>query len=258
MSKTVRTLGEATETIQRQFGEVRAFADDVEETRTVEFIISTASRDRHRTVLNQDNWQLDNFNNNGIVGYQHNVYGDNMCSGPNPDDVIGRATAYLEDGQLIGRVTFEPADINPQAEKIFRKVLFGSLRATSVGFLPVGQGRWGVGDEAAGGQNETYYFAGQELLEFSIVNIPSNPDAVGRALRDQTSHALMFVKRALGMDYSFSDIEGMKVSEVLRLLNKVPHGRAAQGENEPETPENAPTGRSLAARQAELELKKRR
>ena len=53
-------------------------------------------RDRHRTVLNPAAWQLDNFNRNGIVGYQHNVYGDGLCSGPNPDDVIGRGRAFLD------------------------------------------------------------------------------------------------------------------------------------------------------------------
>ncbi|GAB3738183.1 hypothetical protein GCM10027594_18780 [Hymenobacter agri] len=255
MSKDKRTPDQAP---QHQFGYVRTIAADVEETRTVTFVASTASRDRHRTVLNQDGWQLDNFARNGIIGYQHNVYGDNLCTPPNPDDVIGRGRAYVENGELLVDITFEPAAINPQAEKIFRKVLFKSLNAVSVGFLPLGQGRWGVGDEAAGGKSETYYFAGQELLEISVVNLPSNPDAVGRALRDQTSHALMFVKRVLGGDYSFSDIEGMQVGDVLRLLDKVPHGRATAAENEPETPENAPVGRSLTARQAELELKKRR
>lgn len=201
-----------------RYGEIRKFADDVEETRTVEFIISDESKDRHGTVLKSENWNLDNFNKNGIVGYQHNVHGGDMCNGPDPDSVIGKGYAYRENGKVIGRVTFEPAEINPLAEKIFRKVLFGSLRATSVGFLPVGEGKFGEGDEARNGSNPTYYFAGQELLEFSIVNIPSNPNAVGRSIRDQTHNALMFVKKALGEDYSFGDIERMTVGEVLKAL----------------------------------------
>jgi hypothetical protein len=214
-----KTLLREPAPVCRHFGEVRAFAADVEETRTIEFVISTAAKDRHRTVLNQQGWDLANYSRNGIVGYQHNVYGGDMCIADNPDNVIGRGAAYMEGDQLIGRVTFEPADLNPLAEKIFRKVLFGSLRATSVGFAEVGKGRWGEGEEARGAKNETYYFAGQELLEFSIVNIPSNPEAVGRALRDQTSNALMYVKRALGSDYSFADLEKMTVAEVLRLMD---------------------------------------
>ncbi|RZK25912.1 MAG: hypothetical protein EOO57_24360, partial [Hymenobacter sp.] len=146
----------------RQFGELRAVPADVEQTRTVQFVISNSTRDRHRTVLDPTKWQLDNFNRNGIVGYQHNVYGDGMCDGPNPDDVIGKGRAFLEGDQLIGEVTFEPAEINPQAEKIFRKVLFGSLRATSVGFAEIGKGKYGTGTEARNAADETYYFAGQE------------------------------------------------------------------------------------------------
>jgi hypothetical protein len=222
------------------YGEVRAFAEDVEESRTIEFIASTPTKDRHRTVLNPEGWQLDNFNRNGIIGYQHNVYGGGMCSGPDPDDVIGKGFAFMEGENLIVRVTFEPADLNPLAEKVFRKVLFGSLRATSVGFAPIGKGKYGEDDQAQGRANETYYFEGQELLELSIVNIPSNPDAVGRSLREQTSNAIMFVKRALGEDYSFSDIEAMKVGDVLRMLEKGKEARAVTQNEQEKTERQVP------------------
>lgn len=204
------------EKIQYRYGELRGLPDDVEETRTVEFVISDETKDRHGTVLSLKGWQLDNFNRNGIVGYQHNVYGGDMCNAPNPDDVIGRGEAFIEGDKLIGRVTFEPADINPLAEKIFRKVLFGTLRATSVGFKPIGKGNYGEKDEAKGKENETYYFNGQELVEFSIVNIPSNPNAVRRDVGTQTANALMYIRKILGM--SFADIEKMTVREVIDLI----------------------------------------
>jgi hypothetical protein len=203
--------------VKQIFGQVRAIAPDAEQTRKVQFVLSTSARDRHRTVLNQTSWKLENFNRNPIVGYQHNVYGD-PCREPNPDDILGPARAWVEDGMLIGEVTFETKDINPLADKIFRKILNGTLRATSVGFMPVGTGKFGEGEEGEGADNETYYFEGQELLEFSIVNIPSNPEAVKRSLRDQTSNALMFIKKELGSEYSFADIEEMSVREVLNLM----------------------------------------
>lgn len=205
-----------TETIYTT-GLVREISEDVEKTRTIDFVISTSARDRHRTVLNQENWRLDNFNRNPIVGYQHNVYGDGFCEGPNPDDVIGKARAFKEDGKLIGRVTFEPKEVNELAEKIFRKVIFGSLRATSVGFYPFGKGKYGEGDEARGAENETYYFEGQELLEFSIVNIPSNPEALARNAREQSAKVLLNLKRMLNL--SISDIERMTVSDVLARMD---------------------------------------
>lgn len=206
--------------LQTLEGQVRAFSENVEETRTIEFVISTPARDRHHTRTNPQRWKLDNFNKNGVVGYQHNVYGD-MCNPPNPDDVIGSGRAYVEGDSLIGVVRFEPADINPLAEKIFRKVLIGTLKATSVGFLPVpaidnSMGYWGSGEEDKGRANETFYFHGQELLEFSIVNIPSNPEALVRSMRDQTAHALMYIRRATGLD--FKEIEALTIRDVLDAL----------------------------------------
>ena len=198
---------------------VRALPDNVEETRTVEFTISTSARDRYGTVLNQKAWQLDNFNRNGIVGYQHH-YGGDMCNPPNPDDVLGAGRAWLEGDELIGSVTFEPASINPLAEKVFRKVLFGTLKAASVGFMPTGEGRYGVGDEARDGPNETYYFEGQELYEWSIVNLPGNPEALRRSFRDQTAHALMYVRRVTGLP--LGEIERMSVRDVLAALDHPP------------------------------------
>jgi len=210
------------ETIRYANGEVRAISKDVEDTRTVEFVISTADKDRHSTVLNPNKWKLDNYNRNPIVGYQHNLYGD-MCTKPDPDDVIGSSKVWVEGEKLIGAVTFEPAEENELAEKIFRKVLRKTLRSASVGFMPLPdkkgvEGVYGKEDagEHEGGPNETYYYKGQELVEWSIVNIPSNPKAQKKALRTQTANALMFLKRELG--FTFADIERLKVSEVVEML----------------------------------------
>lgn len=199
------------------FGSIREFdRAKAEETRTVEFIISSSARDRHNSILNMKGWQLDNFNRNPIVGYQHNVYGGNMCNAANPDDVLGPGRAFLEDDLLIGEVTFETKDINPQAEKIFRKVLNKTLRATSVGFLEVGDGKMKKTlDESGNVIDEVYMFAGQELLEFSIVNIPSNPEAVGRSLANHTEAALGYLMRFMPEHVSMRDVRKMTIQEVL-------------------------------------------
>tara|TARA_Y100000296_G_C5163704_1_gene253327 strand:+ start:329 stop:916 length:588 start_codon:yes stop_codon:yes gene_type:complete len=142
------------------------------ENRTAEFVISDNTKDRHNTVLDVDGWHLDNYNKNGIVGYQHDVYGEDQA---NPDNVIGIGKAEMRDGKLIGIVTFEPENINPLAEKIFQKVQFGTLRATSVGFNPLEQGEFRKIEDS---DAEIYHYGKRDLLEFSIVNIPSNPNAV--------------------------------------------------------------------------------
>lgn len=200
------------------YGQVRQASENVEEDRTITFEISNDSRDRHQSRLSLDGWVLDDFNRNPIVGYQHEVYGGDMCREPNPDDVIGTGPARLEDKALVSDLTFEPADVNPLAEKIFRKVLHGTLRMASVGFNPLEEGSFGQGAERAGGENETYYYGKRELLEWSVVNIGSNRDALKRNLRDQTYNALMYAKRALGDEFSFADIEKMTVGDVLKMI----------------------------------------
>lgn len=150
------------------------------DSRKVTFVASDGTRDSAGTVLNQDGWDLERFNKNGIIGYQHKVYGG-WDDTDNPDNVIGKGHAYVEDGKLMVDIEFEPKEINELAEKVYQKILFGSLKAVSVGFLPIGKGEWGKGEEAVGGKKPTYYYAGQQLLEVSVVNIPANPNALKKA-----------------------------------------------------------------------------
>jgi HK97 family phage prohead protease len=161
-----------------------------EEGRRLTFIASDGTRDSAGTVLNPKGWDLRRFNKNGIIGYQHKVYGS-WEGTDNPDNVIGKGQAYIKEDRLMVDVEFEPAEINPLAEKIYQKLLFGSLNAVSVGFVPVGKGAWGEGQEALTGENPTYYYAGQELLEVSVVNIPANPNATKKSYIQESIDAEM-------------------------------------------------------------------
>lgn len=200
------------------FGEIRALPENVRETRTVDFVISNETKDRHGTKLLLKGWELANYKRNPIVGYQHNLYGD-MCSPPNPDDIIGKSEVFVDGSNLIGRVTFEPAEINPLAEKIFQKVLFGSLRTASVGFKPLKGFRWGEGAESEKGANPTQYSDKHELVEWSIVNIPSNPTATKREFTVQNDRALKYILRVLGDNYTEDEIMKMTVRGVMGLLS---------------------------------------
>ena len=62
--------------------------DKQKEERKVTFVASDATRDSAGTVLNQKGWDLRRFNANGIIGYQHKVYGG-WDDTDNPDNVIG-------------------------------------------------------------------------------------------------------------------------------------------------------------------------
>jgi len=199
--------------VKRRYGEVRGVS---EEDRTAEFIISTATRDRHKTVLNPEGWDLDNYRKNPIVAYDHEAYGGGLFTGHDPDNIIGTSEVFMEDGNLIGRVTFEPEEVNPKAEKIFRKVQIGTFRSTSVGFYPVGKGKYGTKEEARGKDNETFYYEGQELLEWSIVPLPSNPDAVKNAVPEDKAELLTYIlTEALGDEFN----ESLTLKGVFNILN---------------------------------------
>ena len=154
-----------------------------EENRTVEFVASDNSVDSYHTVIPVDKWDLTRYQNNGIVGYMHDVYGDSWTKSADPDDIIGKGEAFIEEDKLIVRITFEPKELNERADKIFRKIQFGSLHAVSVGFRATKKGH--MGDEERGEDPKVYYYAGQELLEVSVVNIPSNANALKRSMEEE-------------------------------------------------------------------------
>ena len=154
-----------------------------EENRTVEFVASDNSVDSYHTVIPVDKWDLTRYQNNGIVGYMHDVYGDSWTKSADPDDIIGKGEAFIEEDKLIVRITFEPKELNERADKIFRKIQFGSLHAVSVGFRATKKGH--MGDEERGEDPNVYYYAGQELLEVSVVNIPSNANALKRSMEEE-------------------------------------------------------------------------
>ena len=154
-----------------------------EENRTVEFVASDNSVDSYHTVIPVDKWDLTRYQNNGIVGYMHDVYGDSWTKSADPDDIIGKGEAFIEEDKLIVRITFEPKELNERADKIFRKIQFGSLHAVSVGFRATKKGH--MGDEERGEDPKVYYYAGQELLEVSVVNIPSNANALKRSIQEE-------------------------------------------------------------------------
>lgn len=171
------------------------------EGRKMTFVASDGTRDSAGTVLNQEGWDLKRFNSNGVIGYQHKVYGG-WEDTDNPDNIIGKGHAYIEtdakgNKRLLVDVEFEPEGMNELADKVYKKLEFGTLKAVSVGFRPLGKGSFGQGEEAIGGKRETYYFAGQELLEVSVVNIPANPNALKRGLEEAMKEVDEFRKAEL-------------------------------------------------------------
>lgn len=174
---------------------------EAEKTRTVKFVFSDETRDTYGTVLSADKWDLNRFNRIGVAFYNHNGRSGD------PDQTIGTARAWVEGKKLMGEIRFEPAELNPVADKVFKKVLAGTLRGVSVGFLPLERGKFGEGDEALGGKKETYYFGRCELLEISVTPLPSNKNALARSV---------------GTDPMGETIERMSVEGAIETLSTDP------------------------------------
>ncbi len=155
---------------------IKGFPKDVEETRTIPFVFSDETRDSYGTVFSVKGWELDRFNKNGIALFNHNSYSSD------PDMSIGHARAWVEGKRLLGEITFESAELNPIADKVFRKFLNGTYKGVSIRFWPLENGRFGDGDESPEGKCPTYYIGKRELIEISAAPIPSNKNALVRSL----------------------------------------------------------------------------
>ncbi|XRE42221.1 hypothetical protein ACIVBQ_000425 [Tenacibaculum discolor] len=162
------TKNKETQRVVTRDAFVRNVSEDMIAKRQVEFVISSEAVDTYGTSWKIDGWKLDRYIQNPIVCYQHRSHSDD------PDNVIGTSTVRVEGDQLIGVVTFEDEEVNPKAEKVFRKVVNGTLKMASVG-ARVLKARFG--DEGKGEDKTVLYFLSQELLEWSVVSVGSNPDA---------------------------------------------------------------------------------
>jgi hypothetical protein len=142
-----------------------------EEARTAEFVISTEAVDSYNTVFKAAGWDFTRYNANPVVTFQH----DDHSSDPNM--VIGTSEIRLEDGKTIATVTFEDFEDNELSKKVFRKVKNNILRGASIR-ADIKDGR--LGDKNLGEKEDVVYFTRQDLVAWSIVTIPSNPEALKR------------------------------------------------------------------------------
>jgi len=189
--------------------QVRGITEEMKENRQVEFVISSEAVDSYNTVFTKRGWRLDRYKNNPIVCYQHRAFSDD------PDNVIGVSEVFFDGEKLIGRVTFEDATTNPKAEKVFRKVCNGTLKMASITAI-IEEARMGKKEEKE--DPEVIYFTRQELLEWSIVTIGSNPDALKRNKQGIDEISTELIKN---IEVDVSPVESQKrVLKTLSARNK--------------------------------------
>lgn len=144
--------------------QIKAEDDD----KPVHFIISTSSFDRDNDTIKSKGFTLKNFRKNPVVLFAHDAR-----SLP-----IGKSTKiFATDNTLEAFTAFTPEELNPLGDTVRRMIKAGFLNATSVGFKPDKFERRGFEDENGFGTD----FIKQDLLEFSVVPVPANPEALVQA-----------------------------------------------------------------------------
>jgi len=144
-----------------------------EETRQVRHVISTSTMDRSNRIVEVTGWKLANFRDNPIVFADHDY---------ELEKVIGKAIdAKIEGDLLVSTTEFGTEGL---ANVAFRLVQAGLVRAWSVGWRGLKAHYIGEMEDCetcnAAKKRVKYgaHFVSQELLEYSLVTIPANPDAV--------------------------------------------------------------------------------
>lgn len=138
--------------------------------RTVSMIGSTPAIDRDGDTIKQTGWDLSAFKQNPVILFGHN----------HDIPAIGRANKFKKNKEALTfeEIEFPKKGIHPFADMIFSLMKAKFIKAGSVGFIPLEfQRRKVEEDEPEIGWFPTD-FKKQELVEFSIVNVGSNRDAL--------------------------------------------------------------------------------
>jgi len=120
----------------------------------IETVVASDSLDRHGEKISIDGMDTRKYMKNPVVQWAHDY------------DLppIGKATKVWKDGgKLMARMKFAITE-NPFAKTIYDLVKGGFLNAVSIGFIPL--------------EMDGNMFTKSEMVEFSVVPVPANSDAL--------------------------------------------------------------------------------
>lgn len=131
------------------------------EERKVKFNISTESPDRDNDTISTKGWDLSAYKKNPVVLFAHDARTPPIAKASN---------VTVNDNVLQAEAEFMPREMSEFADSVYQMIQNDFLRATSVGFRPL---EFKINEERGG-----IDFEKQELMEFSIVPVPANPEAL--------------------------------------------------------------------------------
>ena len=167
----ITPAGELKEEVEVYCGGPVFRTESYEKDNRYPWVFSTFDEDRDEERIDPKGWELSNYIKNPVVQWAHDYR----------IPAIGYAENIDCKDALSGNVVFNTKEIDPFGWGIGQRVACGALRAGSVGFLILKV------EIIEDGKESKLIFRNQELLEFSICNVPSNPFALSRNIDDENA-----------------------------------------------------------------------
>jgi HK97 family phage prohead protease len=143
-------------------------AEGGETSNGVPWTFSTFDLDRFGERIDPAGWDYKRYMDNPVVEWAHRY----------DIPAIGKAEHICADEKgLHGSIVFNAKDYDPFGWGIGQRVRAGVIRAGSVGFRVI---EIELPDKETAKDGTTLIFRKQELLEFSICNVPANPFALSK------------------------------------------------------------------------------
>ena len=157
------------------------------------FVVSTVNQDRDGDIVIPAGIRLENYKRNPVWFFGHQLWESPIGTTRNPE--TGALDVEVKDDRVLATCWFDAED--PDAEYLYGKVKRGILRATSIGFMPLKAERIKPSAKANHDRRPSeegwpgWRFDEIDLLELSIVGVPSNAEAMRLSLdRDRMSPKL--------------------------------------------------------------------
>jgi HK97 family phage prohead protease len=144
-------------------------AADNETAEGLAWTLSTYDLDRYGERIDPAGWDFKRYMDNPVVEWAHRY----------DIPAIGKADGlYADDKGLHGLIIFNGKEYDPFGWAIGQRVKAGVIRAGSVGFRVI---EIEIPGKETAKDGTMLIFRKQELLEFSICNVPANPFALTKS-----------------------------------------------------------------------------
>jgi HK97 family phage prohead protease len=159
--------------IQKVAGDVELIASipirNDEKTEGIAWTLSTFDLDRFGERIDPAGWDFAQYCKNPVVEWAHCFH----------IPAIGKAeNIHADENGLHGVLVFNDKEYDPFGWAIGERVKAGVIRAGSVGFRVI---EIEIPDKATAQDGTSLIFRKQELLEFSVCNVPANPYALTKS-----------------------------------------------------------------------------